>query len=113
MDRLNPKYKRKLIMNNNFAKRCIYDFDKDDNCKACENCKDHIDINVVIIIDAVRDDGGIDSIAIASSDENADKMIEKLKSTDGFENFEYTKHEQMIDSMLINNKPFVIERGSL
>ena len=60
---------------------------------------------IIYVIEMLNDDIGETVMGYATSEPKAKKMIETLKNTDGFEDYEYQYYWVYIDKIIINNKP--------
>ena len=61
-------------------------------------------MKIMYCVELINDDVGDMVIGYATTEEKAKKMIEIMKSTDGFDDYEYKYYWIYVDGLMINDK---------
>lgn len=61
-------------------------------------------MKIMYCVELINDDTENLVIGYATTEEKAKKMIENMKSTDGFEDYEYEYYWIYVDCIVINNE---------
>ena len=65
-------------------------------------------MKIMYCVELVNEDEGNLVIGYATTEEKAKKMIEVMKATDGFEDYEYEYYWIYVDGLVINHKEIEI-----